>query len=124
LDVFEEEVGRRRHVADRYGEALSDVVEVPVVAAEATSVWAQYTVRSAARDRLRGHLSGRGIATAVHYPTPLHLRAAYRSYPAAPEGLAVSEKLCAQVLSLPVHPYLDATAVARVVAAVREAPSR
>ncbi len=120
LRIFEEEVGRRQEVAVRYGEGLAGIVEVPVVAAEATSVWAQYTVRAPGREGLRDHLAGRGIATAVHYPTPLHRRTAYHRFPVAPDGLAVSEALCADVLSLPMHPYLDRATVDRVIAAVRE----
>jgi dTDP-4-amino-4,6-dideoxygalactose transaminase len=120
LRIFEEEVGRRREVAGRYEEGLAEVVEVPVVAPEATSVWAQYTVRAVEREGLRRHLAARGVATAVHYPSPLHHRTAYRRFPVAPDGAPVAEALCADVLSLPMHPYLDRATVDRVVAAVRE----
>ena len=120
LRIFDDELARRREVAGRYGEGLGGMVGVPVVAPEATSVWAQYTVRAVGRDGLREHLAARGIATAVHYPSPLHHRTAYRRFPVAPHGAPVAEALCADVLSLPVHPYLDPATVDRVIAAVRE----
>ena len=120
LRIFDDELDRRRDVAGRYGEGLAGALEVPVVAPEVTSVWAQYTVRATDRDGLRKHLAGQGIATAVHYPVPLHRRAAYRAFPVAPEGAPVSETLCTDVLSLPMHPYLDRALSDRVVAAVRQ----
>ncbi|MNY76810.1 UDP-2-acetamido-2-deoxy-3-oxo-D-glucuronate aminotransferase [compost metagenome] len=44
----------------------------------------------------------------IYYPVPLHQQTAYRNYPRDPAGLPVCEKLAGQVLSLPMHPYLDA----------------
>ncbi|MDQ4071015.1 MAG: aminotransferase class I/II-fold pyridoxal phosphate-dependent enzyme [Actinomycetota bacterium] len=120
LETFDDEVERRRAIAARYAAGLAGAVDVPVVAPDATSVWAQYTVRFAERDRLRQHLRARGIATAVHYPTPLHHRVAYRRFPVSPNGVPVAEALCHHVLSLPFHPYMDETTVDRVVAAVRD----
>ena len=62
-----------------------------------------------------------GIASAVYYPRPLHRTTAFGGYPTAPGGLPVSERLAEQVLSIPMHPYLDETAATRVAAAIRRA---
>ena len=64
-------------------------------------------------------LKAEGIPTAIYYPKALHQQAAYRDCPTAPGGLPVSERLATEVLSLPLHPYLEAPAQARIVEAVR-----
>ena len=121
LAVFEDELAARQDVARRYGEALTGLVRVPVVGHGVTSAWACYTIRATERDKLAARLQDDGIATATYYDRPLPAHAAYRSFPRAPGGLAVSEALSRQVLSLPMHPYLDAPTQDRVVGAVRSA---
>ncbi len=122
LAIFADEIAARNAVAERYGEALSGVVAVPRLIEGATSVWAQYTIKvdPRARDHLAACLEADGIPTAIHYPRPLHLQTAYRGYPAA-GSLPVSESLARCVLSLPMHPYLDVSTQARIVAALRKA---
>ena len=121
LAIFADELDARRMVAARY-EALGEYVQVPRVIAQATSVWAQYTVVvEDGRDALAAALKSEGIPTAVYYPRPLNLQSAYRRYPVAGGGLPVAEQLSRQVLSLPMHPYLDPGTQARIVDAVRRA---
>ncbi len=88
--------------------------------AGATHVFHQYVVRAGRRDRLRAALARAGIATAVHYPVPIHLQPAYRGRVALdPGGLAESEYAARHILSLPMFPELGAADVARVIAAVK-----
>ena len=94
-------------MADRYAEGLAGVVGTPTVVPGATSAWANYTVTAPRRDRLAAELRQAGIATAVYYARPLHRQTAFRRYPAAPGGLPVAERMADEVLSLPMHPYLD-----------------
>jgi dTDP-4-amino-4,6-dideoxygalactose transaminase len=75
--------------------------------------------RAQARDALREHLSGTGVGTSVHYPTPVHRQAAYAEGARAAGGLAVSEALAGEVLSLPCYPGLAEQAVTEVADAVR-----
>jgi dTDP-4-amino-4,6-dideoxygalactose transaminase len=119
LAVFADEVVARDRAAARYARGLADVVAVPRILPGATSVWAQYTVRAADRDALAARLKAQGIPTAVYYPVPLHRQAAFRGYPWAGDRLPVAERLAGEVLSLPMHPYLDGPAQDRIVAAVR-----
>jgi dTDP-4-amino-4,6-dideoxygalactose transaminase len=109
LAVYEEEIAARQRVADRYNAALSDVTATPVVMADCRSVWAQYTIRVAAdkRQAVIDDLKAKGVPTAVYYPRPLHQQTAYAKFPSAGNGLAVSERICHEVVSLPMHPYLD-----------------
>ena len=88
---------------------------------EATSAWAQFTIAVDDRDDVVRALADAGVPTAIYYPVPLHHQPAYREFPVASDGLAVSERLAARVLSLPMHPYLSESAQDRVVSALRAA---
>jgi dTDP-4-amino-4,6-dideoxygalactose transaminase len=96
-------------VAERYNAALADVAIVPKLPPELTSVWAQYTIRvpPQRRDALIVALKEQGVPTAIYYPKPLHRQTAYRGYPVAGNGLPVSERIADEVISLPMHPYLE-----------------
>ncbi|WP_127089208.1 DegT/DnrJ/EryC1/StrS family aminotransferase [Aquabacter cavernae] len=121
LDIFEDEIAARMRIAARYNSLLADVAIVPAMAEGATSTWAQYTIRLAPgrRDALADALRKDGVPTAVYYRIPMHKQPAYAAYPA--DLLPVSEALCAEVISLPMHAYLDDATQDRIVAAVRRA---
>lgn len=127
LEVFDEEIEMRNALAEKYSEAFEsiDSIDVPRLRANATSTWAQYTVRLDGVDRgvfcqrLRDH----GIPTAIYYPRPLHRQTAYLDFPVAGNGLPVSEMLSRSVVSLPLHAYLEREAQDRIIAAIRRAVS-
>jgi UDP-2-acetamido-2-deoxy-ribo-hexuluronate aminotransferase len=123
LKIFPDEIVARERVARRYSAGLADVAIVPKLARGSTSVWAQYTIRLAAgrRDALAAALNPQGIPTAVYYPTPLHCQEPYRRFPVAEGGAPVSERLADEVISLPMHAYLDEATQDRIIAAVRRA---
>jgi len=121
LAIFAAEIERRDEVAGRYSGALRDVVDVPILADGATSVWAQYTVQVDAREAVAAHLKEAGVPTAVYYPTPLHRQTAYRNHPCVGNGCPASEALAGRVLSLPMHPYLDEAIQDRVTKSVAAA---
>lgn len=124
LAIFTDEIVARNRIAARYSALLEDTAAVPRLPADHTSVWAQYTMRLPAgcdRDKVATQLKAAGVPTAVYYAKPLHQQFAYRDYPAAGNGLPVSDRLAAEVISLPMHPYLDEATQDRIVAAVREA---
>jgi len=123
LKIFPDEIDARNRIANRYSEGLGDVVVVPRVPAGYVSVWAQYTIRvvSGRRDALAAALKAEGVPTAIYYPIPLHRQQAYKHYPVGKGGVAVSDKLAAEVISLPMHAYLDAATQDRIVDATRRA---
>jgi dTDP-4-amino-4,6-dideoxygalactose transaminase len=123
LKIFPDEIDARNKVARRYSEGLGDVVTVPAVPAGSTSVWAQYTIRvgGGRRDALGAALKAEGIPTATYYPIPLHRQQAYKQFPVGKGGVAVSDRLAAEVISLPMHAYLDAATQDRIIDAVRRA---
>lgn len=119
LAVFADEIEARQRVAERYSAALSDVAVVPQIPAGARSTWAQYTLRVTDRDAVVDAMRAHGVPTAVYYPRPLHLQTAYRGFPTASSGVAVSERLAGEVLSIPMHPYLSDADQDTVIDAVR-----
>jgi len=126
LKIFPEEIVARDRIAKRYNAALADVAIAPNVADGFTSVWAQYTLRlkPGQRGPFADALKAKGVPTAIYYPIPLHRQVAYRKYPAAGNGLPVTDRLSDEVISLPMHAYLDDLTQDRIVAAVREALGR
>src|SRR3954454_18879103 len=123
LKIFPEEIAARDRIARRYSAQLADVAIIPRVGEGMTSVWAQYTIRLAPgrRDELATALKAQGIPTAIHYPKPVHKQEAYRRFPLADGGVPVSERLAEEVISLPMHAYLDEPTQDRIIEAVRGA---
>ena len=123
LAIFPGEIDDRNRIAARYSAALADVATPQVVVDGAVSTWAQYTIRvpAAQRDALAVALKEVGVPTAIYYPKPLHRQTAYKHFPVAGNGLPVSDALAAEVISLPMHPYLDEPTQDRIIVAVRAA---
>jgi dTDP-4-amino-4,6-dideoxygalactose transaminase len=123
LSIFDEELTARDQIAQRYNNALRDLVPVPEIAPGRTSAWAQYTIRLNPEERkdVRARMEQDGIPTAVYYHTALHRHAPYTGYPRDPAGLTVAEELAESVLSLPMHPYLTAACQDHIVASLRAA---
>jgi len=124
LKIFEDEIAARNRVAERYARGLGNIVKVPHLKSGCTSVWAQYTIRlprGTNRDAFAAALKAQGVPTAIYYPKSIHQQTAYRHFPVADGGLPVSEALSADVISLPMHAYLDEPTQDRIIAAVHGA---
>ena len=126
LKIFEDEIEARNRIARRYHEKLGNAAIVPRVPDGYTSVWAQYTIRlpKGVRDGVAAALKAEGIPTAIYYAKPPHLHEAYKHYAAADGGLPVTERLAHEVISLPMHAYLDEPTQDRIVDAVKRALAR
>jgi len=126
LKIFEDEIAARNRIAERYARGLGNVVTVPRLAPGCTSVWAQYTIRlpkGTDRDGFAVDLKAQGVPTAIYYTKSMHQQTAYKHYPVADGGLSASERLSEDVISLPMHAYLDEPTQDRVIKAVRGALS-
>ncbi len=105
LDEWNEK--RRRH-ADFYLDGLTDhEIRLPVTHPDASHVWHLFVLRVPDRDAFQRRLKSEGIATGIHYPIPLHLQPAYEGANIARETLPISEKVAAEVVSLPMYPELS-----------------
>lgn len=105
-DIFEEEIGLRQEVANRYNKMLGQVVKTPYVKDDNTSAWAQYSILHPKRDQILAGLKKDGIPSAVYYPKPLHLQDAFSGLGYKYGDMPVSEKIAGEVFSIPMHPYL------------------
>ena len=119
LAIFADEIEARNRVADRYNQGLGDVVRTPEVIEGGVSVWAQYTIETDDRDGLAAHLKAAEIPTAVYYPIPIHKQGVYSVYPVGPGGLPATMAAAERVISLPMHPYLEADVQDQIIAAIR-----
>lgn len=117
LAILDEEITARQQVAERYTRLLNQIGinTTPRVAAGHTSAWAQYTLQAPNREQVQEHLKQAGIPTAVHYPVPLNQQPAVAD---ASTLLPVGDAVAQKVLSLPMHPGLNATDQQRIVAAL------
>ncbi len=115
LSIFEDELVKRNRVAERYAVALEGLVDVPRLRPGCRSAWAQYTLRHPEREMLKAFLADAGIPSVVYYPIPLNRQTGYNSFPVAPGGVPVAERLSGEVLSLPMHPYLEPDVQDRIV---------
>lgn len=120
LRHFDQEVAARQHWANRYRELLSGNVMLPEVCEDRESVWAQFTIGLGDRDGAREYLKGKGIPTAVHYPSPLPQQQAFNGIVDPNEQFEVAQLLSETVLSLPMHPFLTEEEVQQICQAINE----
>ena len=108
LKIFPGELIKRSDIAKKYNESLCNIFKVPVLEKDVTSAWAQYTVISKNRDYDKSRLQSVGIPSVIYYPITLSKQLGYKHFPSVSSGTNVSESLSKNVLSLPMHPYIDA----------------
>lgn len=97
---------RRKEIAKAYDDSIADYVQTPYVEPHNLHTYHQYSIRTKKRDELQKYLKDNGVATAIHYPIPLHLQPAY-SYLGYKEGdFKESESTSKEILSLPIYPEL------------------
>ena len=118
------EIEKRQKVAERYTAALQDLVKTPVVPRHCMSAWAQYSVMHEDRDLIQSVLRERSIPSVIYYPRPLHLQTAFQSLGYGEGSFPVSEHTSKQILSLPMHPYMNVDTQDYIIEAVVSALER
>jgi dTDP-4-amino-4,6-dideoxygalactose transaminase len=114
---------KRRENAGRYSELFgseSDGIVLPYEPDWSKAVYHLFVIRVRQREQLQKHLAADGIGTGIHYPIPLHLQEAYKSLGYTEGDFPITERVCREILSLPMFPNLAAEAQTRVVEKVRE----
>lgn len=109
LNFFAEEVEKCNQIAKEYTSRLSGYVKTPVIKKSMFSSWAQYTIcfhNYKERENAIKVLKEDSIPSAVYYKKPMHLQKAFDTYELKGLEYAVTEDVCNQCLSLPIHAYL------------------
>jgi dTDP-4-amino-4,6-dideoxygalactose transaminase len=123
LKIFASEIEARNQIASYYSEMLSDVLVIPSIHDDRSSVWAQYTLLakdSSERMRILAALCDNDIPYAIFYPTPIHKSTAYSNINGLVDrALPVSEDLSGRVFSIPMHAYLSQTDIERIAQVIR-----
>jgi len=121
LHLLDQATRQRRTLAARYRRGLEGAGSIVVLPErDAGHVYHLFPVLAEKREALQRHLKASGIETLVHYPVPVSRQPALASQ--RPDSCPIADHVCDRVLSLPLYPTLEATAVDRVVAAVRSFP--
>ena len=111
---------QRRDLAREYDRGLKGTgVKVPVGRPDTTHVYCSYVIRHPSRNRLQEWLADHGIDARVQYPWPIHLQPAYRDLGAGSGSFPAAEQAASEILSLPIFPDLDESAIATICDAVR-----
>ncbi len=124
LAHLDEYCDARRAVADKYDAAFAEIesVRTPVRATHSTHVFHQYTMRvtDGRRDELKASLAERDIPSMIYYPVPLQQQKAFKTL--VPHGLSLptADRLCREVISLPIHTEMQTATQDRIADAVRD----
>ncbi|HDS16893.1 MAG TPA: DegT/DnrJ/EryC1/StrS family aminotransferase [Proteobacteria bacterium] len=112
----------RRRAAALYDVLLTPYPEIirPQVPVGGEAIWHLYVIRHPKREALRRYLQGKGIQTGLHYPQPLHRQPAYAYLDLKAGSLPRTEAATAEVLSLPMFPYISAAEIETVVRAIAD----
>ena len=120
LKYIDEYNKKRRQNAALYDSLLSDTVKCPVEGEGTYHVYHQYTIMSKKRDKIQKKLKENGISSVVYYPVPLHLQEALRFLGYHRGDFPVAEKAAREVLSLPMYPELEGSAIQKIATIVKE----
>jgi dTDP-4-amino-4,6-dideoxygalactose transaminase len=112
----------RRRLARHYNERLATVegLVAPFEPQWSRAVYHLYVVRVQDRQEMQNILKGAGVATGIHYPVPLHVQQAYRALGYSNGDLPITERVSAEILSLPMYPQLNQERQAKVIKQIKE----
>jgi dTDP-4-amino-4,6-dideoxygalactose transaminase len=120
LPHLDEANAARRAAASLYGALLTDLpLSLPAEAQDSEHSYHLYVIQVDDRDGLQRHLEGVGVATGIHYPTPIHLQPAFRDLGYSVGDFPVAEASACRILSLPMYPKIEARSIAYTAYGVR-----
>jgi len=97
----------RRKIAKKYIDTIEPLCFIPSIDKLSEHVWHLFVIRHERRDKLRAQLDNYGVSTLIHYPIPPHLQKAYSFLNLKKGSLPITEKICSEVISLPLDPYMS-----------------
>ena len=124
LKYLDEYAAARNKMADYYDQNLAEIseIEVPKRSASSNHVFHQYTlkIKNGNRDALQQYLAENKIPSMIYYPLPLYKQEAFQQYVGADFSLPVTEVLCQEVLSLPIHTEFNKESSDYVIASIKK----
>ena len=124
LKHLDEYCRARKSVAESYSAAFSDVKSLitPYEVGYSTHVYHQYTLKvtDGRRDQLAEYLTSKGIPNMIYYPVPLYEQEAFKTIKGAVDFLPVTDQLCKEVISLPIHTEMKADDLNQIISTVKE----
>ncbi len=124
LKHLDEYAAARNKMADYYDQNLAEIseIEVPKRSASSNHVFHQYTlkIKNGKRDALQQYLAENKIPSMIYYPLPLYKQEAFQQYVGADFSLPVTEVLCQEVLSLPIHTEFNKESSDYVIASIKK----
>lgn len=124
LKYLDDYAKARNSVAEKYDAAFSEIEELqtPVREENSTHVFHQYTLRvkNGLRDELQKHLTEKQVPANIYYPVPLNEQEAFKGFVPEKLDLPITEMLCREVISLPIHTEMDAETQDYIIESVRE----
>ena len=115
LKLIDDWSEKRREIAKRYNELLTDKVIKPTVSENRKHVYHLYVIRTEQRDELKDHLQKNEIEAGIHYPVPVNKQPIFDDC-----SLPMTEKVCDEILSLPLYPHLSDEKVKHVCQKINE----
>ncbi len=120
LKYFDEELKIRNQAAELYTQLLEELVCIPKTQEGRTNSWAQFTIRTKERDKLKASLQKENIPSTIHYPVPLPRQEAFKNDIDIDEKFQIADELSDTVLSLPMHGLITEKEVRQVAAAIKK----
>ena len=118
LKCLDQYIEKRKWVAHQYKALLKENEQLilPLESGYSDHCYHQFTLRvkNNKRDDLKAYLLSEGIPSMIYYPVPLHHQNAYKIYNSKNVTYPISEKLCTEVLSLPIHTEMDESTIAMI----------
>lgn len=112
---------KRREIAKIYDEKLKDTdLVTPFISEENEPVYHMYIIQSENREAMLSKLKGKGVATGVYYPVPLHLQKVYKNLGYKEGDMPVAEYLSYRTFAIPVYPELTEEEVNYIVDSIKE----
>lgn len=122
LERYDWEVTQRQKIADTYNKAFATIktpgFAVPVIKANRTSVWAQYTLSVGNRSEFQKKLTEAGVPSSIHYPRTMPDQPWYKENTPCQNDISNSRHAAEHVISLPIYPDMDTATQDKIIAAV------
>jgi len=120
LTYLDEWNKKRKKIAEVYDLLLKNVCATPLERKENSHIFHLYVIKTKNRQKLQAYLKKKGIDTLIHYPVPVHLQKAYAQLKYTRGDFPVTEQYAQEILSLPMHPYLNEKDIKYICQAVCE----